>query len=73
MFRLIILIDGILSIPKLKFVDPVIVLLSLTEKTFYRAINCLILLIDLVTILESINSSLNLQSLYYKLVDLVKL
>lgn len=55
-----------------KFVNLAIVLSSLIKKIFYKVLNLLIPFINLVIVFESINSSLNLELLYYKLVNIIK-
>lgn len=66
-------IDKIFLILKKKFLDLAIILSNSTKRIFCKAFNWLTPVVYLITILELINSSLNLELLYYKLINIIEL
>lgn len=72
-FKLTDSIDKVLSIPNIKFTNPVVVLSSCIEVSRYcNAFSWLILSINWVEIFKSINNSLNSMSVYCKSLDNLK-
>lgn len=66
-------IDKVLPISKTKFVDLAVISLSFIKSIFGKALNWLRPLANQVATFELINNSLNLELLYPKLVDIIKL
>lgn len=67
------LIKKILLIARTKFAGPAIVLLNFIKKIFYKVLSWPKLLINQLVTYKLINNLLNLELLYYILVNIVKL
>lgn len=71
--RLIVPIDEMLQIVKTQFANPAVILSNLSKKKFCESLSWSWPLIDHIATNELINSSLNTQLLYYKVINMIKL